>query len=108
MFVAGYNGKIFRIETQQPTGTDRLTTNQLLSLSPNPALKEATLHLSQAIEPRAKARLYDAIGHLVASPPLLPRTPQEITVDLRGVPAGFYLLQLSTGASHLTRKLIVR
>jgi Secretion system C-terminal sorting domain len=85
-------------------------TQATLSIYPNPSTSgEFVLaSLQNPAVATAPLRLYDAQGRLVRQQPAAPLNEAHgRSVDLRGMPAGVYLLHLSTPDGSLTRKLLI-
>ena len=108
IFVASYNGKIFRMEAEEPSATPTSRVFAPLSLSPNPASREVTVTLKEAVDLTAEARLYDSVGKLVSVPALHPRSPRSLHVNLSGIAPGLYILHLSGGKATYSGKIVVR
>lgn len=79
------------------------------SLAPNPAHATATVQMPAV--PGASAAtltLRDALGRAVrAATVALPATGPRHTLDLAGLPAGLYALQVQVGAARATHRLVV-
>lgn len=85
-------------------------TQATLSIYPNPSVSDE-FALASSQNPAvatASFRVYDAQGRLVRQPPATPLNEAHgQSVNLRGMPAGVYLLHLSTPEGSLTRKLLI-
>jgi hypothetical protein len=78
----------------------RATAAAAAQLYPNPTRATVTLQLGADL-PRQPLSLHDAQGHLVRSYPA--PAGRSVSLDLRGLPAGTYLLQLG----ELTRRVVL-
>ncbi len=79
-----------------------------ISVSPNPCLSRATVRLSplaSRLSPLALS-VHDVSGRLVLQSAIGNRQ-SSIALDLRSLPAGIYMLTLSTPTGNLSRKLVV-
>ncbi|MEN3026452.1 MAG: hypothetical protein ABDH31_01940 [Chlorobiota bacterium] len=95
------------IRLQPVTGIAELTSERVPILSPNPSSFFVRCTVPQA--DRATFRLVTLLGQSV-EPPVLQRSETEALLDVRGVPAGAYLLQvrLPSGTVVVAPLLIVR
>ena len=76
-----------------------LAARPALALWPNPARDHATLRLPAPAEP-VPVLLLDALGRLVRRYPA--PTQLDFPLDLRGLPAGLYVLQVGAARQRLT------
>lgn len=83
-----------------PLAITAAKTTPTAQLFPNPAHSTATLHLP-ATAPRQPLTLTDAVGRLVRQYPA--PTGPEAVLDLRGLPAGVYLVR----CGQLSQRLVV-
>jgi type IX secretion system substrate protein len=82
-----------------------LTPGDNISLFPNPASDECTIHSDAAFSLNARADIYDLAGRLIAKYPL---SGHGAVVPLTGVAPGMYQCRVYTeGAGVLTKKLVV-
>ena len=76
-------------------------------VSPNPlASGVATVHLSTRLSVPATLRIYDASGRCVQS--TICNLKSEMPLDLRSMPVGVYLVELTAADFTATQKLIVQ
>jgi hypothetical protein len=79
-----------------------------LSLAPNPATAgKATLRYSLPRPGPATVRIFDAAGRLLGQSPVSGRR-SSVTLDLRGLAAGVYLVKLDASGYQSAVKLVVR
>ena len=76
---------------------------QGLSVSPNPCGGRLQIAAQQPIE--GQLSLYDALGRVVHAGRISGR---QHTLDLPGLPAGIYYLDLQAGGARETRKIVVK
>lgn len=89
------------------TATTAAAATQL-SIYPNPAHRSFTLSLPLNVSQVAEMVLVDALGRQVRQQSLqLPAAGASAPVDVRGLPAGVYILQLQTGHQLLTQRLVI-
>ncbi len=74
-------------------------------LSPNPARAALQLRLAAQAE-SAQGAIFNALGQAVAHF-TVPAATQTHALDVSGLPAGFYLVRLSSGARHTARPLLL-
>jgi hypothetical protein len=76
---------------------------------PNPAHGTFTLLVPEATTGPATATLYNALGQPVRRQPLAPgHAGRQVTFDVRGLPAGEYVLRLTLDSQQLTRRVVVK
>ncbi len=79
----------------------------LVGLYPNPAHRAATLTLpAEASRVAGQVRLLDALGRLARAVPL-PAGTTRLALDLAGLPAGIYTVQVLAGSLALAKRLVV-
>jgi hypothetical protein len=79
-----------------------------LAVGPNPARREATLRYELPAAGPASIRVYDAAGRAVLERGLAATRAGVVRLDLRGLPAGVYLVRLEAAGHAATRKLVVQ
>jgi hypothetical protein len=79
-----------------------LTEGQL-SLSPNPAADFVVINFNGSVSDEIDVILYDALGR----PMFTEQFRDKISVDVRSLQAGVYILSLTTGIERINKKLIV-
>ncbi|MCC2548243.1 PQQ-dependent sugar dehydrogenase [Hymenobacter sp. BT175] len=77
---------------------------QGLSVWPNPARQSVTVKLPNNAQPAATAFVYDRLGQLVRTQPM---TSAQTTLDLTGLAAGLYVVQVQNGAARYLQQLVV-
>jgi arabinan endo-1,5-alpha-L-arabinosidase len=94
-----------RFEASRPTGTAAWLTDDLLTVYPNPAQSSVVVGLgAQAV---GTCTLFTVLGQTVAVPQAVGPTGTR-TLDVRGLPAGTYVLRVQTAAQTLTRRLVIQ
>jgi serine protease len=89
------------------TATSAASAAQL-SVYPNPAHRSFTLSLPLGAPQRAEMVLIDALGRSVRQQQVqLPAAGPSAPIDVRGLPAGVYVLRLQTGLQLLTQRLVI-
>jgi len=89
------------------TATAAAATTSLL-VYPNPAHRSFTISLPLKAPQTAEIVLIDALGRPVRRQSLLlPAAGASAPVDVRGLPAGVYVLKLQTGHQALTQRLVI-
>lgn len=80
-----------------------------VGLFPNPARRTATLAVPAALlHQAADVTLLNAVGQVVRRAPLpAARADAQVALDLAGLPAGLYLVQLATEQGPLVKRLVV-
>jgi hypothetical protein len=80
-----------------------------LTLAPNPAHTATTVELpAQPGSPTATLTLRDALGRRIHTQTVpVPATGLRHELNVAGLPAGLYSLQVQASASTATRKLVV-
>lgn len=77
-----------------------------VQLFPNPATRIVTVRLEQPAADQAVLELLDVRGQLVQQQVLKAATSQEQQVNLKAVPAGIYLLRITTSSGVTTERLV--
>jgi Secretion system C-terminal sorting domain len=78
-----------------------------LSIAPNPANTRADLRLDTPLRARTQLRVCDLAGR-VHTQAELPAGTQAHTLDLQELPAGLYLVQLSSAAGSAVQRIAVQ
>jgi hypothetical protein len=91
------------------TATAAAKGSPSFTLAPNPARSAATVTLPAVPgAPTATLTLLDGLGRPVRTQTVpLPAAGLRHALDLRGLPAGLYVLRVSAGAEAATRQLVV-
>jgi PKD repeat protein len=89
-----------QVEVKICTGIDQ-TTDAALSIYPNPVLEELNIRFSGGDNTRVVFR--NLLGQTVLSTEL---TPGEATINMSGISASIYVMELSTGDQTLIRKIV--
>ncbi|MCB0637761.1 MAG: T9SS type A sorting domain-containing protein, partial [Lewinella sp.] len=90
VFLTGDGNEDLRPEPTSTAGS----TDQQLTVYPNPTSGQLTLNLRGYLEQEATLEVYNAFGQLMQQRPLGVITAATETVDLSAAPAGVYLLRL--------------
>ena len=98
-----------RLEPAQPMATSAALAATQVGLYPNPARSTVTLTLPASAAARTvQVLLYNALGQQVRQARLLlAATSTQGLVDIAGLSAGVYSLQVQTGKAVVTKRLIV-
>ena len=104
-FTAGSISDIFLGHLDAVTGLPEKAPQVRAELTawPNPAREQVQLRLPAGTPP-GMARLLDALGREVRHMPV----NGETTLDVRGLPAGVYVLRVAAGPRIFTRRLVVQ
>ena len=78
-----------------------------LTLAPNPANTHADLYLDTPLRARTLLRVCDLAGR-VHTQAELPAGTQAHTLDLHELPAGLYLVELSSAAGRAVQRIVVQ
>jgi hypothetical protein len=78
----------------------------LLTLAPNPTTGRLTVQLVQATAQAATLQVLDALGRSVYQQGLPAAATQEQTLDLQALPAGVYLVRVTSAAGVATQRLV--
>ena len=111
MFVASYNGSIYRIEAEEPTsiGSPHVTPEPLRCY-PNPARDRITVAVPEQMHPNLVAKLTDLAGRTLLTTSLQrqPHHPR-VVIDLPDYTvAGVYLLTLTDGHRQSVGRVVVQ
>ncbi|WP_238750148.1 PQQ-dependent sugar dehydrogenase [Neolewinella maritima] len=110
MFVASYNGKIFRIEVEDSISTGRvgLSAPARLSLFPNPAHTEVQFELPPGGMGTSLIQLLSGTGRELARWIEQAGSQQSLRLSLPDVPTGLYTLQVTTEGRVAAGRLIIQ
>jgi hypothetical protein len=78
----------------------------LLTLAPNPTTGRVAVQLVQATAQAATLQVLDALGRTVYQQTLAAAATQEQTLDLQALPAGVYLVRVTTAVGVATQRLV--
>jgi hypothetical protein len=81
-------------------------TAPLLTLAPNPTTGRVVVQLVQATAQAAALQVLDALGRTVYQQALPAAATQEQTLDLQALPAGVYLVRVTSAAGVATQRLV--
>ncbi|HMX38801.1 MAG TPA: T9SS type A sorting domain-containing protein [Saprospiraceae bacterium] len=95
------------VEIKVSTALHEVSGELELSLSPNPADAEALLSLSMQEHRELSVRVLDALGRTVAEPWVGRMASGTLRLDVGGLPAGVYWVQVRAGERTGVRKLVV-
>ena len=84
------------------TGMERLVTNQVASVFPNPASDELVIHAGIPVE---DVILYNNQGQAVLK---TTANTTKLILDVHRLPAGFYILWIETNQELLIKKVLIR
>ncbi|UYZ62503.1 RICIN domain-containing protein [Hymenobacter weizhouensis] len=86
-----------------------LLASSALEAYPNPARAQLTVHYQLAAACAVELRLTDAVGRTVRrqAHPQASAGPQQHTLDVRGLPAGTYLLDVHTGQGRPLHRTVL-
>jgi hypothetical protein len=88
------------------TGIDNFTSATSVSVSPNPAFEILNVRLPENVR-GVKYRIHDAIGKLICEESgLTSRSSMGNSIDISGLQAGIYFLQLRVDNQIVTRKFL--
>ncbi|WP_233635619.1 PA14 domain-containing protein [Hymenobacter setariae] len=77
-----------------------------LALAPNPTTGRVAVQLVQATAQAATLQVLDALGRTVYQQALPATATQEHTLDLQALPAGVYLVRVTSAAGIATQRLV--
>ncbi|MEJ8803824.1 DUF7619 domain-containing protein [Pontibacter sp. H249] len=86
---------------------EMLTPDQAIAVYPNPTNNKFTISFLHADFDVQEVQLYTSVGKLVYTATLTKPRPEKLDVDIDGVKAGMYLLQIKTDRGIITKKLSV-
>jgi len=93
------------ITVTAPTSIQNVDANDLqLQVSPNPASGQITVTHKQG---NASFKVYDITGRNFAAPKVLNKNNTSSTLDISGLPAGNYILEIQMGDKSATKRIIV-
>jgi hypothetical protein len=104
-----WSGPVFDNQTVSPmqlTGTKSAVNSEAYKLYPNPADESVTIESPNHFREQDVIRLYDVLGRQVESNILPAPGGSSIQVPVRGLPAGVYLVVISTGGSTKSMKFV--
>ena len=109
MFVASYNGSIYRIEAEEATSSTSLTGPSLpLTVYPNPASGSVTVTVPAALGQEVAVNVYDVAGRSrYASREKVSILRPRLDIHVNGLPGGVYQVQLTDGRHRATARLLV-
>ena len=111
MFVASYNGSIYRIEAEEPTsiGSPHVTPEPLRCY-PNPARDRITVAVPEQMHPNLVAKLTDLAGRTLLTTSLQrqPHHPRVVIDFPDYTVAGVYLLTLTDGHRQSVGRVVVQ
>lgn len=76
-----------------------------ITIGPNPTTGRIQVHLPQQVEPAASYHLLDAMG--TARLQGLLHTPGQHDLDIGGLPAGLYFLEIRTASSTQVKRIVL-
>lgn len=89
-----------------PVQLASLAAAPLLTLAPNPTTGRVVVQLVQATAQAANLQVLDALGRTVYQQALPAAATQEQTLDLQALPAGVYLVRVTSAAGVATQRLV--
>jgi Secretion system C-terminal sorting domain len=100
----------FSIRYNSPVGINELNKNlSSFSLYPNPANDHAVVSIQSTQAFDSKLKLYNTLGELVSEKQVaLTEGKNTIELNLENQPAGIYFVNIQSGNSSSTRKLIIK
>lgn len=92
-----------------PTGISELHNESIaVRVQPNPAVDATNLVVTARRSMQTQVRLFDPYGRLIRTQPVaLISGTNQYPVDLRGLPAGFYLFTLGNGPDTVSGRILV-
>jgi Secretion system C-terminal sorting domain len=98
-----------RVEPQRPTASPAALSAASVQVYPNPARQQFTVQLPAVPGAgQVQATLLNALGQPVRRQTApLPAAGLQLPVDVRGLPAGVYVLRLRAGQQELTKRVVV-
>lgn len=78
----------------------------LLTLAPNPTTGRVVVQLVQAIAQPATLQVLDVLGRTVYQQGLAAAATQEQTLELQALPAGVYLVRVTSATGVVTQRLV--
>ena len=107
--VCGSNTFCKVVSATAPTAVDDIAAFSGLSVYPNPASGQFTVECVLQRPVAVSLSLTDVLGKQVLAETVAPRgLALARTVDLKGLPAGVYMLELVQGNSRLVKKVVVQ
>lgn len=97
------NGTVYRY-TPGVLAVDKEKLAADLSLYPNPATEELHLEGLQAVKGNLTLNVYNTLGKLVLTRQLAPA--QRLAINVRALPQGTYLLEMTAGQARTTRQFV--
>ncbi|MBK6931706.1 MAG: T9SS type A sorting domain-containing protein [Saprospirales bacterium] len=109
LIVADTNGcgQTFSYQLMETVQTDAPAEGLWAVLFPNPARDVAVLSVSLPGPHRLQLALVDELGRTQLQRTVDPVARQHIDIDLKGLPAGIYLLRVIAGAFETTKKIVI-
>lgn len=96
-------------EEYSPIKTVKLNGDGGISIYPNPATSGATLLLNAAYAGEAQLTIYNAFGKQISTHPLiLNNGDSHLNLDLSGLQAGIYMLDIKAGDERWNERLIIK
>ncbi|MCH8331634.1 MAG: T9SS type A sorting domain-containing protein [Bacteroidetes bacterium] len=88
--------------TDIPTGIKRIEHEIKMKIYPNPVANELTIESPENIE---AVLLYDLLGRELRR---FEATSTKLTVSLRGLVGGMYIVKIRTSSEEILRKVVVQ
>ncbi|SMB95931.1 glucose sorbosone dehydrogenase [Hymenobacter roseosalivarius DSM 11622] len=109
VYVATSNGndRILTLENRASVlSTKSAANNAALAIWPNPARQTVAVRLPAAPASATTATIHDALGRVVRTAEFAPRQT-EVSLNLMGLRAGVYVVQVRSAAGQYARRLVV-
>ncbi len=88
-------------------GINEFSANNFISLSPNPASTQLTIHTSSSrISGTATVSIINVLGQEVSPPVILQWKEQDATIDISKLMAGMYFLEMKTESAIDTKRFV--
>ncbi len=93
------------------TGVNAFSTNNYISLSPNPATNQLTIHTSSFHNEAVTVSIMNVLGQEASPPFNLTLNPSpggegSASIDVSKLHAGMYFLQIKTASGSFTKKFV--
>lgn len=96
---------------KDPTSVSKLTkyNSKDITISPNPALNEASVRFNLSKQTDVSVHVLDMAGRVVLQymQPDMSAGPQQVKLDISGLPQGVFVCNIKLGEERFTQKLMV-
>ena len=89
----------------EPSSVSGVTEASDMLLFPNPATRQVTMEFRQPVQGRVEVALLNLQGQLLKRN-AFDQVGEKVQLDMSGLPAGLYLVQVKTGQGMVVKKLV--